>query len=96
MKNLHPRDHLRIHAVARLMLSGWIKNIQTSWVKLGPELAQKTLDTGVNDFSGTLMEESITRAAGGELRRLGPGKIRELIRETGRIPRERTTTYSLL
>lgn len=95
VKNLTQKDHLKLHAVARLMLVGWIDNIQTSWVKLGPKLAQKTLNAGVNDFSGTLIEENITRAAGGKLEQMKPQRIRKLIKNTGRTPRERTTTYAL-
>lgn len=95
-KKLKPEYHLKIHAVARLVLAGQIKNIQTSWVKLGSKLAQKTLNTGANDFSGTLMEENITRAAGGGMELLEPAEIRRLITETGKTPRERTTTYDLV
>lgn len=95
VKNLSKEDHLKIHAICRLMLPN-IKNIQTSWVKLGPKLAQKTLNAGVNDFSGTLIEENITRAAGGEMQRLKPSRIRSLITETGRTPKQRTTTYEIL
>lgn len=85
---------LRLYAVARLMLRGWIDNVQTSWVKLGPELAQLTLLAGCNDFGGTLMEESITRSAGGEAGEYLPvERIRELITAVGRIPVERTTIY---
>ncbi|KXB01540.1 hypothetical protein AKJ41_01165 [candidate division MSBL1 archaeon SCGC-AAA259O05] len=95
-KELDPIDHLRVHAVARIMLADQIKNIQASWVKLGPKLAQKTLDAGVNDLSGTLMEENITRSAGGKLEKMKPEEIRELIVEAGKIPRQRTTTYELI
>ncbi|KXB08021.1 hypothetical protein AKJ55_01555, partial [candidate division MSBL1 archaeon SCGC-AAA382M17] len=94
VKDLGPEYHLKIHAVSRLMLSGWIRNIQTSWVKLGPELAKRTLNAGANDFSGTLMEENITGAAGGKFNRLEPEEIRKLISEKGKIPVERTTTYN--
>ena len=55
-------EHIRMHAIARLMLNGWIDNIQASWVKLGPELMQSLLSSGVNDLGGTLMNESIARA----------------------------------
>ncbi len=96
MKKMNPEDHLKIHAVCRIMLINQIKNIQTSWVKLGPKLAQRSLNAGANDFSGTLMEENITRAAGGELQELEPGEIRNLISEINRIPRQRTTTYEIL
>jgi FO synthase len=85
---------LRIYAFSRLMLRGWIDNLQTSWVKLGTELAQLTLRAGCNDFGGTLMEESISRLAGADAGEFLPeSSIRELIRGVGRIPVERTTTY---
>ncbi len=96
IKKMKPEDHLKIHAVCRLMLINQIKNIQTSWVKLGPKLAQRVLNAGANDFSGTLMEENITRAAGGELQELRPGKIKNLISEINRTPKQRTTTYDIL
>jgi 7,8-didemethyl-8-hydroxy-5-deazariboflavin synthase CofH subunit len=84
----------RIYAVSRLMLRGWIDNLQTSWVKLGTELSKLTLQAGCNDFGGTLMEESITKAAGGEAGEYLPvERIRAAILEIGRIPVERTTTY---
>jgi FO synthase len=84
----------RVYAVSRLMLRGWIDNLQTSWVKLGNELAQLTLAAGCNDFGGTLMEESITKAAGGEAGEYLPeSEIRALIVGAGRVPVERTTTY---
>lgn len=95
-RDMGPEDHLRVHAVSRIMLANQIKNIQTSWVKLGPKLAQRTLDAGVNDFSGTLMEENITRSAGGTLEEMKPEEIRELIIGAGKVPRERTTTYDLM
>ena len=85
---------LRMYAVARLMLRGWINNLQTSWVKLGTELAQLTFSAGVNDFGGTLMEEQITKSAVGDAGEYIPVEtIRALIEAAGRIPEERTTTY---
>jgi len=89
-------ENLRVHAVARLMLAGYIDNIQTSWVKLGPRGAQLMLCAGANDLSGTLLEENITRAAGGKLQAMLPRELERLIRELGRVPRQRTTTYGLL
>ena len=90
-------EHLRVHALARLMLQGRIDNIQVSWVKLGRELSLRCLNAGANDYSGTLMEENISRSAGAtEAECLAPGEIRERIREAGRIPAERSTTYRLL
>lgn len=84
----------RLYACSRLMLRGWIDNLQTSWVKLGNELSQLTLLAGCNDFGGTLMEESITKSAGGEAGEFLPeSSIRELIEGVGRVPVQRTTTY---
>ena len=90
-------EHLKVHALARLMLQGAIDNIQVSWVKLGRELSQRCLQAGANDYSGTLMEENISRLAGaaaGEY--LSPEEFHERIREVGRVPAERNTTYKLL
>jgi 2-iminoacetate synthase ThiH len=68
--------------------------LQTSWVKLGPDLSQLTLLAGCDDFGGTLMEESISKSAGADFGEYLPEeKIRELIAGVGRIPVQRTTTY---
>ncbi|MEM2890268.1 MAG: 5-amino-6-(D-ribitylamino)uracil--L-tyrosine 4-hydroxyphenyl transferase CofH [Candidatus Hadarchaeum sp.] len=87
---------LRLHAVARLMLAGYIDNVQTSWVKLGPRGAQLMLKAGANDLGGTLMEENITKAAGGSLCSMTAEQLERLVLEIGRIPRQRTTTYELI
>ena len=95
----HPPDlaeSLRVHAIARLMLAGWIDNIQVSWVKLGSKNAQMMLNAGANDLSGTLMEENISRAAGGSGQAMSPKQLEALIKEIGRIPRQRSTTYDFL
>jgi len=85
---------LRMYAVCRLMLRGWIDNLQTSWVKLGTELAQLSLGAGCNDFGGTLMEEQISKSAGADAGEYLPvERIRALIEGMGRIPQERTTLY---
>jgi FO synthase len=90
-------EHLKVHALARLMLQGVIDNIQVSWVKLGRELSQRCLQAGTNDYSGTLMEENISRLAGAtEGEYLPPEEFHQRIRELGRIPAERNTTYTLL
>jgi FO synthase len=90
-----PED-LRIVAVARLCLRPWIRNIQVSWVKMGPKLAQTGLLAGANDFGGTLMEESISRESGADFGENLPAEdIRRLIREVGRVPVERTTSYAI-
>jgi 7,8-didemethyl-8-hydroxy-5-deazariboflavin synthase CofH subunit len=89
-------EHLRVHALARILLHGTIKNLQVSWVKLGFETSLACLQAGANDFSGTLMEESISKAAGaafGEY--VAPEEFRARIRSIGRVPAERTTTYKI-
>jgi FO synthase len=85
-----------VHAVARLMLAGNIDNIQASWVKLGPRGAQLMLRAGANDLGGTLMEENITRAAGGKNHSMTVQRLKQLISELGRVPKQRMTTYELL
>jgi len=91
-----PED-LRMIAVARLFLRPWISNIQMSWVKMGPKLAQMALLAGANDFGGTLMEESISRESGSHFgENLPSEEIRQLIRSVGRTPVERSTTYQIL
>jgi FO synthase len=83
-----------MHAVARLALHPWITNIQASWVKLGVEGAQAVLRAGANDLGGTLMNESISRAAGAEHgQELPPEAMEAAIRAIGRTPRQRTTLY---
>ena len=89
-------EHLLVHALARLLLNGHIKNIQVSWVKLGFNVALACLEAGANDFGGTLMEESISKAAGATFGEYAsPGELRALIRTIGRTPVERTTTYKI-
>jgi FO synthase len=88
------REALLMHAVARLALHPLIRNIQGSWVKLGPDGVARVLSAGVNDIGGTLMNESITRAAGASHgQELGPAEMDTLIRSVGRTPTQRTTTY---
>ena len=89
-------DVIKVHAVARIMLNNWIPNIQASWVKEGSRMSQLLLTTGVNDLGGTLINESISTAAGaqhGQLMR--PSEFRQMIRQAGRVPAERFTTYDL-
>jgi len=87
-------ETLLLHAVARLALHPWITNIQASWVKLGPTGVAEVLRAGVNDLGGTLMNESISRAAGSEHgQELAPEAMEALIRASGRSPRQRTTLY---
>ncbi|MDA8329657.1 MAG: 7,8-didemethyl-8-hydroxy-5-deazariboflavin synthase subunit CofH [Candidatus Dormibacteraeota bacterium] len=87
-------DSLRFTAYCRLYFGADIPNIQTSWVKLGPEGVAESLNWGANDFGGTLMEESITRMSGANHgQNLDPGEIEAAIRSVGRPPRERDTLY---
>jgi FO synthase len=88
------REALLMHAVARLALHPLITNVQASWVKLGIEGAQAVLRAGANDLGGTLMNESISRAAGADHgQELPPEAMEEAIRAIGRVPRQRTTLY---
>jgi FO synthase len=90
-------EDLRMIAVSRLFLRPWIQNIQMSWVKMGPKLAQMALLSGANDFGGTLMEESISRESGSDFGENLPAEdMRRLIREIGRTPVQRSTTYDVL
>ncbi len=90
-------EDLRIIAVARLFLRPHITNIQVSWVKMGPKLAQVALNSGANDMGGTLMEESISRESGADHgENLPPEEMRRLVREIGRTPVERSTRYQVL
>ena len=87
-------ESLLIHAVGRLALHPHITNIQASWVKLGQNGVAAALRAGVNDLGGTLMNESISRAAGSEFgQELPPEQMEALIRANGRVPRQRTTVY---
>ena len=88
-------EHLKIHALSRILLAGSIDNIQVSWVKLNRRLSQLCLQAGANDYGGTLMEENISREAGATAGQYtSPEDFQSLILETGRIPAERNTTYS--
>ena len=89
-------EDLIVHALARVLLNGYIPNIQVSWVKLGFDMSLACLEAGANDFGGTLMEESISKAAGANFGEyVSPGEFRAMIRAIGRIPAERTTMYKI-
>ena len=89
-------EDLIVHALARLLLNRHIPNIQVSWVKLGFPGALACLQAGANDFSGTLMEESISKAAGADYgESVAPGALRAMIRSINRVPAERYTTYEI-
>ncbi len=88
-------EHLKVHALARLLFAGSINNIQVSWVKLNRKLSQLCLHAGANDYGGTLMEENISREAGATAGQYtSPEDFQAMILEMGRIPAERNTTYS--
>ncbi|HZR91834.1 MAG TPA: 5-amino-6-(D-ribitylamino)uracil--L-tyrosine 4-hydroxyphenyl transferase CofH [Gaiellaceae bacterium] len=87
-------EMLLMHAVGRLVLHPWVENVQVSWVKAGPEGVRAALAAGANDVGGTLMNESISRAAGaGFGQEMPPERMEAMIRAAGRIPRQRTTLY---
>ena len=90
------QEDLIVHALSRVLLNGYIRNIQVSWVKLGFQDSLACLEAGANDFGGTLMEESISKAAGANFGEyVSPGEFRALIRTIGRIPAERATSYKI-
>jgi len=90
-------DDLKVIAVSRLLLKGYVNNIKSYWVMLGEKLSQIALAYGANDMDGTVMEERITHAAGGAAPEYMPkDKLIHLIRNAGRIPVERTSTYEII
>ena len=89
-------ESVKMHALARIMLRGWIDNVQVSWVKLGRQLSQRCLQAGANDYGGTLINENISRLAGATAGQYMPvDEFQQLIRQIGRVPAERTTTYGI-
>jgi FO synthase len=88
------REAVLMHAVARLVLHPVITNIQTSWVKMGPDGAKACLTAGANDLGGTLMDETITRSAGAvHGQEMTPAAMEAIIHRLGRRPQQRTTLY---
>jgi FO synthase subunit 2 len=86
-----------MHALARVMLGAVIPNIQASWVKEGPKLAQVLLGAGANDLGGTLINESISTSAGAGYGQLvPPAELKRLARDAGRVPAQRDTLYRVL
>jgi FO synthase subunit 2 len=101
MPNMRPgpsgNEVMKMHAVSRIMLNGYVNNIQVSWVKEGARMSQLLLGAGANDFGGTLMNESISTAAGAQYGQLmKPKYLHSIIREAGRVPAQRTTLYGLI
>jgi FO synthase len=88
------REAVLMHAVARIVLHPVVANIQTSWVKMGPQGAKAALAAGANDLGGSLMNESITRAAGSQHgQEMTPVRLEHLIAEAGLEPWQRSTLY---
>ena len=88
------REAVLMHAVCRLVLHPHLSNIQVSWTKMGMEAAKRCLEAGANDLGGTLMNESISRAAGAAHgQEMPPAAMEEAIRSLGRLPRQRSTLY---
>jgi 5-amino-6-(D-ribitylamino)uracil---L-tyrosine 4-hydroxyphenyl transferase len=91
------QDVIKMHAVSRIMLNNFISNIQVSWVKEGAKMSQLLLEAGVNDFGGTLINESISTSAGSEFGQLmRPKEIRSLIQSAGRVPAQRNSIYGII
>jgi FO synthase len=89
-------ESIKVHALARIMLRGWIDNVQVSWVKLGRQLSQRCLQAGANDYGGTLINENISRLAGASAGQYMPvDEFQQLVHQIGRMPAERTTTYGI-
>ena len=88
-------EHMKVHALARVLLAGSINHIQVSWVKLGREVSQLAMLAGADDYGGTLFEENISRLAGATAGQyVSVDEFQERIRELGRIPSQRNTTYT--
>jgi FO synthase len=88
-------EHIKVHALARILLAGSIDHIQVSWVKLGREVSQLAMLAGADDYGGTLFEENISRLAGATTGQyVSVDEFRERIRGLGRIPAQRNTTYT--
>jgi FO synthase len=91
------RETLLMHAVGRIAYHGWIDNVQASWVKLGVHGAQQLLQAGVNDLGGTLLEESISRAAGAAHGQgIDVSDFADVVEPLGRVLRQRATTYEAI
>ncbi|MBA2860154.1 5-amino-6-(D-ribitylamino)uracil--L-tyrosine 4-hydroxyphenyl transferase CofH [Methanococcus maripaludis] len=88
---------LKVYAISRIFFKDYIKNIQTSWVKLGTKLSQISLSCGANDIGGTLMEESISKAAGGSYGTyMSKEKLKDMVLTVGRTPKQRNTAYEII
>ena len=91
------REVVVVHALARIMLGATFRNVQASWVKEGPKMAQYLLSAGANDLGGTLINESISTAAGSAYGQLvKPRELHRIIRDAGRVPVQRSSTYAVV
>jgi len=89
------QEHMKVHALARVLLAGSINHVQVSWVKLGRGVSQLAMLAGADDYGGTLFEENISRLAGATAGQyVSVDEFKERIRELGRIPAQRNTTYT--
>ncbi len=94
-----PTGHevIKMHAISRIMLNNFINNIQVSWVKEGAKMSQLLLEAGVNDFGGTLINESISTSAGSGFGQImKPKEIRSIITSAGRVPVQRNSVYGII
>jgi FO synthase subunit 2 len=94
-----PTGHevIKMHAISRIMLNNFINNIQVSWVKEGAKISQLLLEAGVNDFGGTLINESISTSAGSGFGQImKPKEIRSIITSAGRVPAQRNSVYGII
>ncbi|WP_150275220.1 cyclic dehypoxanthinyl futalosine synthase [Paenibacillus tepidiphilus] len=89
-----PEEYLKTVAVSRLVLDN-IKNFQSSWVTMGPEVGKLSLQYGCNDFGSTMIEENVVSSAGAT-HKVNIEQILQLIREAGKIPAQRNTRYDIL
>jgi 7,8-didemethyl-8-hydroxy-5-deazariboflavin synthase CofH subunit len=87
----------KLHSIARLFFKNYINNIQVSWPKIGLDAAKTSLNLGVNDLGGTLIEENISRESGSEYgQSLTPKEFNEAILSAGKTPVQRTTNYEII
>ncbi|WP_413379170.1 cyclic dehypoxanthinyl futalosine synthase [Alkalihalobacillus sp. 1P02AB] len=93
-KKLTSRDYLKNVAISRIFLDN-IKNFQSSWVTMGPEVGKLSLEYGCNDFGSTMMEENVVSAAN-TTHKVNTNQILQLIREAGKVPAQRDTRYNII
>lgn len=89
-----PQEYLKTVAISRIVLDN-IKNIQSSWVTMGPEIGKLSLQYGCNDFGSTMIEENVVSSAGATYK-VNIESILSIIREAGKVPAQRNTKYDIL